>query len=361
LKREFGYTGIDVGAEATYSLSDLNNIKFGVDYTTEDQELQNVYEVYLKDFGQNKAGDKKLAAGTEELGSKTFSNMGVFTQAMYYPMDQLGITGGLRFDNHNIYGSVINYRTALVYKFSENTYLKGLYGTSFKAPASTQLYTNNYVAQGIRGNEDLEPEKATTAEISVGTTLMDKISIQVSGFFNRIKNKVDFADNATNSNKIAKNLSELKSFGFEGEVLYREKNYGARATISYQKTNEDNEALTDDEKKVGQYPVLQFYTAIDYDLSFLRTALEFQFIGKVKGSEDNIKQNLQEIYDLNSYQLLNLTLSSKKIALFSSAHKTLFRLRVTNILGTDYIVPGYKGFDIPGEKRNLFFTIQQNF
>ena len=72
------------------------------------------------------------------------------------------LTGGIRTDDYSDFGNTTNPRLALVWEARQDTTIKLMYGTAFRAPSFIEQYaTGNPVALG---NPALMPEKITTLE-----------------------------------------------------------------------------------------------------------------------------------------------------------------------------------------------------
>jgi hypothetical protein len=65
-------------------------------------------------------------------------------------------------------------------------------------------------------------------------------------------------------------------------------------------------------------------------------------------------------YALDSYVLVDLFLSTHELRLWGQ-RETRVALGVTNLLGSQYVFPGYNGFDIPGFARTYRVSLSQQF
>src|SRR5690606_16305408 len=95
----------------------------------------------------------------------------LFAEDTWYVIDPLGITAGLRYDDHEIFGDNISPRLYGVYTANDFWTFKGGVSTGFKTPKTTDLYDGivGFGAQGTSpffGNPDLEPEISTSTEIA---------------------------------------------------------------------------------------------------------------------------------------------------------------------------------------------------
>lgn len=187
--RDLGFMGFDAATQGTYNFDEWTSLSLGIDFNLDKHNLLSYYQEPNHD--RNPPLD-------QETGEKEFLNLGAYLQAVVYPFRlakkevDLGVTAGFRFDYHNEYDNAFNYRAGIVYPIADWIYVKALWGTSFKAPSATQLYSNYIVNRGIIGNKHLKPEKANTVEAAVGARIGKYVSLTLNGFYNIIKDKVFF-------------------------------------------------------------------------------------------------------------------------------------------------------------------------
>jgi len=89
------------------------------------------------------------------------SNRGAHIQGIYSWQD-FRLNLGLRYDNHSRYGSTTSPRSAIIYRTSERTTIKLLYGEAWQEPPSIQVYGG---WNGRSSNENMRPEKVSNTEI----------------------------------------------------------------------------------------------------------------------------------------------------------------------------------------------------
>ncbi|MBT6630445.1 MAG: TonB-dependent receptor, partial [Gemmatimonadetes bacterium] len=235
ITREVGYSGIDLASELLFESDSGNILTAGVDYSRDQQDLQTYVRHY---FNQ----DSQPTGLTQ--GDTAFVNTGAYVQAVLYPfrtlhvpgLTDLGFTSGLRYDQHNIYDDITNYRVAAAYPLSDDWYAKVLYGTSFKAPSPAQLYTTLIVPQGVLGNPQLRPEEARTWEAALGGRLTEGLTTKIVGFSSDVTDKVELVPSGANTQ--AENVAKITSRGFEQETFYRGKRSTAYLNFSYQRSIE---------------------------------------------------------------------------------------------------------------------------
>lgn len=350
IRRDIGARFIDLALKSSYKFNEKNFLGLGIDYTTEDQQLQNNYLV------NRETGKEILVGASQPQPKKNFNNFGVFTQAVYYLTPEIGLTGGLRFDFHNRYDNSTSCRIGITNHISDKLYLKVLYGTSFKPPTQRQLYDPYYKEGDTRGNEDLSPQYARTLEILLGFKLNENFQGKLGGFYTRIKDGIELypiADSGGGGGYTYYNRADLTSFGFEGELNAQiGSDLSGYINFSYQNSKYD-----ETDKDTTLVPQLTANLGLDYVvMKHLNINLENIFVGR----RISPKQN-DENYTVPSYLLVNLTLSTKQIKIFEK--ETFFSVSVRDLFNEKYVDPGPpdEGFDILHHGRIFLITISQNF
>ena len=164
-----------------FYIHDTNIATFGIE-TEEDQGESSYYEEtiygpYINDF------ENKTARTTA-----------------YYLQDQIKLwnawftTVGVRFDDHDRFGTETTYRIATAYLVHQTgTKIKGSYGTGFKAPTLLQLYS-------YWGNENLGPEESTGWDFGLEQSLYgNRASVGATWFYNEIENLIQFDSSGYNN------------------------------------------------------------------------------------------------------------------------------------------------------------------
>ena len=350
-KREFGYNGIDAGIEIKHDVNKKVKLTYGIDYTNDNENLQTLWSV-------SKLTDEQTLYG-QKFGDTIFSNLGVYLQSKFNPNPKISLIIGMRYDKHNIYGDVINYRLGSVIQLPDNRYLKLLYGTSFKAPAAEQLFTSNLIAGGVYGNPNLNPEKAKTLEALFSVVNSKNIVGVVNTFYSIIDDKVEIGQVVGHSAPV--NSNPINSYGIDGEINWRIRKIFGYSNISYQYAYKNGDNLSDGEQRVSLSPKVIISNYIKYSIPnyHLVLALSNKYIGKCKASESNIIYK-GDIYYLDAYNIFNLNISTVNFKFFSKK-ETVFSAKINNLFDADYNMPGFRGVDIPSIGRNYSLKIVQNF
>jgi vitamin B12 transporter len=81
-----------------------------------------------------------------------------FAEDEWHPLDAVYLTGGLRYDDFDTFGSATTGRITAAWLSGDRSFkVRGSYGTGFSQPSFLDLYG---VATGYRGNPNLQPERA---------------------------------------------------------------------------------------------------------------------------------------------------------------------------------------------------------
>ncbi len=385
--RELSYSGIDTKAELMYNINDKNSFISGFDYTRDDHTHQTFYRHIDTETEMRNTDWVKDSHDVPE----SFDNTGLYVQSILHPasllqngglLENFSFTSGLRFDKHSVYGDEITYRAALVYKFTEKVYTKLLFGTSFKAPSSSQLYTNFIKTDGVIGNPDLEPEKAKIIDLQVAGQVTSHVFFNVDLFTSKTKNKVELGTPLGSSeatNVRALNLSEISSWGFEGELMFNIARFSTYFNYAYQKSeiakSRVDEPASIYDAKTNLYPahMVKFGVNRKFPSVHLNINLEGRHIDSRIASEENTialdrityltfyNAYLDNRYGLDYYTVFDFMISTLNLKLFGDM-ETEFIFKVYNALDEKYAFPGYSGdFDIPGLERSFSFSLVQHY
>lgn len=368
VEREIGYTSYDFSGNVSYFIDDINNFALGIDYTTDAHDHQKYYTV-------NSAGVRTLNPGGTE-GIKNFNNLGVYLQMIFnageffniYYLSNLTLTAGYRFDYHNIYGDVLTYRLAAVYRLANQLSTKLMYGTSFNAPSPVQLYSNYIVPGGIVGNPNLIPEKAKTLEWALMGKIIDHVNFSTNIFYTEIDDKIEYLmPYGQVSNITAENVSNIYSAGLEVELNASLFNNTAYVNYSYQKSilEKTDPLLQKIKINTALYPshMIKFGDIYHLPRYYSNINIEGKFISSRISSDQNnfiydpINYSTNR-YELDPYFILDLTINSTNLEIFENS-ETKISFKIQNLLNSKYCYPGFSNYDIPGLGRAFYFRFTQ--
>ncbi|MDM8558680.1 TonB-dependent receptor [Candidatus Parabeggiatoa sp. HSG14] len=122
--------------------------------------------------------EKFVKAVTRKVGALYLQDMWTITQ-------NDSLTLGIRHDDYGDFGGTTNPRIGYVHEFKNNSTLKFLYGSAFRAPTFNELYIRNNPV--VVGNAALKPEKINTYEASLEYPFLRHYTLRLSYFHNDIE------------------------------------------------------------------------------------------------------------------------------------------------------------------------------
>lgn len=138
---------------------------------------------------------------TDGIASDDFeqTNKAVFGENEWRIRDDLALTIGGRYDDHETFGGKFSPRAYLVWNTSENWTMKGGVSRGFKAPDLNDLHSgiSGATSQGrvvTIGNPDLNPETSTTTEFGVYFDSLSGFNANATLFHNKFKDKITSGD-----------------------------------------------------------------------------------------------------------------------------------------------------------------------
>ncbi len=140
--------------------------------------------------------------------------------------DSLMITPGLRYDDHEYFGSEISPRIYALYKIGEAINLKAGYGHAFNAPTAKQIspgYNASTGPHSFIGNPDVDPESSDSYEVGV-EYYNPLLTAKAFYFYNKIEDLIGY-DRIGSTGPggrfgifQASNVDEAKIQGIETEI-----------------------------------------------------------------------------------------------------------------------------------------------
>lgn len=118
----------------------------------------------------------------------------VFAEDNWSFTDTLTATVGVRYDDHNVFGSHVSPRAYLVWNASDAWTVKGGVSTGYKTPRPDQLFPGvvGFGGQGVLplvGSPNLKPETSTNYELAAYYE-GERFGFNITGFFNRFDDKI---------------------------------------------------------------------------------------------------------------------------------------------------------------------------
>jgi iron complex outermembrane receptor protein len=228
---------------------------------------------FRDNFEQNQ-GNYDLQPFVQYFSSYQSSSIfSAYAQDEIHLRKNLVLNLGLRFDYYSAFGDTTNPRAALIYTPWDKTTLKFLYGQSFRAPNSFELF---YDAPGNEPNPSLQPETVKTVELVWEQYFANHFRMTVSGFYYPIRSLISEQVDSTNGNAFFTNAGSLDLRGLDFE-LKRKLPEGLEGTVSYSFQDASNpgarKPLTNSPKHLVQAslsaPLIKHKLFASVDLQYL--------------------------------------------------------------------------------------------
>lgn len=138
--------------------------------------------------------DASIQDGLRVNKEVSFKQLGLFAEDTWALNDSLALTLGLRYDDHDTFGSFWTPRAYLVWNANDNWTFKGGYSEGYKAPRLERLTTGIYNVGGqgrvpLFGNPDLKPETSKNFEIGSYFNYND-VDFNITAFYNKVEDKI---------------------------------------------------------------------------------------------------------------------------------------------------------------------------
>ncbi len=300
---------------------------------------------------------------------RTFLNGGAYLHGIWSawgPLEgRLDLTGGLRYDWHNVYGGQTSERIGLVSHPLPGVHAKLLYGSAFKAPSPLLLHAVPSAAGDVMGNPQLEPQHVRTVELQVTWEPLPLLAFSSDVAYSVLANKTEFVQQGIS--QVARNIARAETLSWEtlAELRYRDL---VRAHLSFeaQRTVRDTGQEGYSGSLVGSaggiYPTFMIHAGVVTQPSWLplRASLQGSLVGARRASDTNILLN-DGVYSLPAYLLLEAGLQSLPFDLFGRRRNDVsVALQGKNLLGAAGPTPGFSGVDYPLAPRSFFLQLNLN-
>lgn len=125
----------------------------------------------------------------------SFEQIGLFAEDTWALTDQLALTLGLRYDNHDTFGDFWTPRAYLVWNANDNWTLKGGYSEGYKAPRLERLTDGIYNVGGqgripLFGSSNLKPETSKNLEFGTYFNNTSNFDANITAFYSQVEDKI---------------------------------------------------------------------------------------------------------------------------------------------------------------------------
>ncbi|KZK75164.1 MAG: TonB-dependent receptor [Pelodictyon luteolum] len=212
----------EIGWQGDLSLIDAHVTSLGVSYQNENMRNE--------DFSPASMLSKEAYTGS------------IFLQDQW-SIGDMKLVGGVRYDNHEIFGDTYTYRLAPSYTYG-NTVYKFSYGTGFKAPSLYELF-------GPYGNSELKAESSTAWDAGFEHRFSPVLKVGSTYFHTEVDDRIDF-DRATSLyTQIAGSTTITGVESFAEWQLTSDLFFGLNHTYTYTQDADNEELVRRPKNKVA--------------------------------------------------------------------------------------------------------------
>ena len=297
----------------------------------------------------------------------------VFAEDNWMMTDALTVTAGVRFDDHDVFGSQTSPRIYAVYNLNDYWTIKGGVSTGYKTPQTTDLYdgVTGFGGQGtspFAGNPDLQPETSVNSEIALYWSTSEH-NFNITYFNTRFDDKIArgdtvFSCEATGGQRPCVNLGEYDQLGYD---TYSQKinidsvdvqgiELAGRYSITTDWSLYANYTWTDSEQKSGAEKGLPLTNTAEHMANLnlgwdVTSDLNIYLQGEFRSDR---YRGYDEVFDrelyFKNYSLLNLG------ARWTLNDNVTVNLRVNNLLDRDFTSYSVEYNDLNGDGEYEYLT-----
>ena len=260
----------------------------------------------------------------------------VFAEDQITVHDKLLLNVGIRNDRYQAFGSTTNPRLAAIFKPVENTAIKALWGTAFRAPNAYERY---YSSDLIRPNPNLEPETIRTGELVVERYFSDHYRVMADIYASHVRGLISQVV-SPEEKLIFLNLNAADTRGVEAEFEGKwHSGITGRISASYQRARDlaTEQPMVNSARQLATVNVMvplirrQVYAGID-----------LHYVGRVETLNGSFT---------DSFVVPNLTLTTRELHNGLSVAASVY-----NLLNNQY---GYPGGD--EHRQNIIYQDGRTF
>jgi outer membrane receptor for ferrienterochelin and colicins len=168
------------------------------------------------------------AENRADFGVKEISDLAAFLNMQYSPFENLSFQPGVRVMHNSRFAAPIVYSFNLKYSPFSRLSFRASYAKGFRAPSLKELFFSfTELDHDVHGNPLLKPEYSYNLNAALNYKIISEISLaslNLTGFFNEMKNKIDYLTDPNNPLK-----ATLINLPID---LY--KNFGSNLNFNYQ-------------------------------------------------------------------------------------------------------------------------------
>ncbi len=314
------FTGFTFRGTVLYKLSDVFSVQPGIDINID------------------KGNGERLKAGSNEVNDYAF-----FITSEITPSDKISIRPGFRFIKNSVYDAppVI---PSLNVKFllAKDLDLRVSYARGFRSPSLRELYFSFFDANHqVIGNPDLKAETSNSFTASLGLKKGRSegllYSVQIGGFYNDVKNLIDYVFTQGSDTAKLYNVYNSKTSGATLVSTFTYKKWSFSAGAGY--TGFNNEQYDADKSLPTMVWSAEANATAGY--SFSSIGLDINLFYKFTGKRPRYVTSGTDLVlsKTNSYHIADLTFS-KKIVSFLSLNAGIRNLFDVDRINSTFVTGG---------------------
>ena len=362
VRRRFGFHGTDLDLHLVWSPADSLRVIGGGSLLLDREQLPSRVAIAKQGVEAVNSGEV-IEANSVYGGRKTFLNAGAYLQGTWDVLGpHLGITGGLRYDQHNVYGRQLSRRVGLVSSPWPSLHAKLLHGSAFKAPSPLLLYAVPSATGDVVGNPDLKPQFVNTVELQLEHAPSPRQLVSTALVYNLLTDKTEFIQ--ASGNKAARNVARAATVSWESQVDLKYPRWlNTHLSLELQRTTQ----RTQQDDYLGEvlasagtiYPEVMLHggLALQHPQVPVRGSVLASYVGARRASGNNALLHGGP-YRLPRYVLLDATLATRGFRMLRGTPQEIsFQLNGKNLLGATGPAPGFSGVDYPLAPRALLLQL----
>jgi outer membrane receptor protein involved in Fe transport len=374
--RNFGYRSLTTSLALAYERDKRLQARLVLDADLEREDILYYTALYNGPQGNRMSGERLDFIPADVARSKDLSDLGVGLMLSGQPwlgLPGLHLTGNVRADRVAYGGDFepplqLSGRAGLVYRWAPWLVTKVIAGRAFQAPSAVLMYAQPGfgVANNVVGNltlgaaaPALRPQVASSVEVVAYALMGDRAAFEVSGFYQRINDKIEFV--AAGTDHIARNTGKSSYAGLEGTLRLSFWRLAPYLTGNLLRRLSSDDQLGE---RVASFPELSAVLGLDAEVLLaprLHVNGLLRYVGPRGATTQNILQNFTNPYELPAYVSADVNLTTGRLSLLGETPKTRFALSLRNLLDERHSEPGFGGYDIPAAGRSVFFEVHQTF
>ncbi len=374
VKRNFGFSAVDLGTQATIEVLESSILLVGAEGTYDRESIRTDTFISNVTDAQAAGGEPKVVP---------FENAAGYAQGLFRELGWLQLSGNLRYDYNNQYGSNINYRGGIVLAPAEQLHIKLLTGSSYRAPTPEQLYGTPVAPGDVIGSlaasdpQSLKPQTARIQEAAINYDLVEQdttLHTQVTGYYTQIYDRIEYLLDAAQYRPT--NTAQSTTYGgeFSLSVLQNVADFmsvSLSGSVSYANTTIDLPVGTLTDRELERLKINELYPTWMYKSQLMLQVPSWylRIYAQVNAYSQRLQSQSNQTFDrpfvgLPLYTIpasypVDIAVSTVGLKLFP--YETFIQLSIKDVFDTESVQPGFGGINLPPLGRRFFLQLKQEF